>query len=85
LTSTIGERLLWQDGNFKLSQCVFCAHKAPSGATCAAYPEGIPLPIVRNQVDHRKSIYGDDNIHFKAASSDDAAYLMATGFPAVVE
>ena len=30
MRSTIGERLLWRDGDFKLSQCAFCAHKTVS-------------------------------------------------------
>lgn len=85
MRSTIAERLLWRDGDFKLSQCAFCVHKAPSGATCAAFPDGIPLPILRNQTDHRKALYGDHKIRFQATANDHAAYLVATGFPAVVE
>jgi hypothetical protein len=85
LKSTIGQRLLWRDGDFKLSQCAFCDHKSPSGATCAAFPDGIPLPILRNQVDHRKALYGDRKIRFQGVSTDHSAHLVATGFPAIVE
>jgi hypothetical protein len=80
MTSTIGERLLWRDGDFKLSQCVFCIHKHASGATCAAFPEGIPIPILRNQADHRTGFYGDRKIRFKLAGSDEHPYSRATGF-----
>lgn len=80
MKSTIGERLLWRDGDFKLSQCAFCAHKAPTGATCAAFPDGIPVPILRNQVDHRKAHYGDHRLRFQLFG-DEAAYLQATGLP----
>jgi hypothetical protein len=85
MSSTIGERLLWRDGDFKLSQCAFCAHKAPSAATCAAFPDGIPLPILRNQADHRKALYGDHKIHFQPVANNYDGYLLATGFPPVVE
>jgi hypothetical protein len=81
--STIGERLLWRDGDFKLSQCAFCVHKTPLGATCAAFPNGIPLPILRNQADHRKGYYGDRKIRFQLAGDGDATYLATTGFAAV--
>jgi hypothetical protein len=85
LNSSIGGRLLWRDGDYKLSQCVFCTHKALSGDTCTAFPEGIPSPVLRNQADHRKALYGDHKVRFRAIGSDAAAYLVATGFPAVPE
>jgi hypothetical protein len=81
MKSTIGERLLWRDGDFKLSQCAFCVHKAPSAATCAAFPGGIPLPILRNQADHRRPLYGDHKVRFESAGGDADAYLRATGLP----
>jgi hypothetical protein len=82
VTSTIGERLLWREGHFKLSQCVFCVHKSESGARCAAFPDGIPLAILRNQADHRKPLYGDRKIRFELAGTEDGHYLAATGFAA---
>lgn len=78
MTSTIAGRLLWRDGDFKLSQCAFCRHKAPTGATCSAFPEGIPVPILRNQADHRKPYHGDRGIRFQLVG-EEAAYLAATG------
>lgn len=82
MNSTIGERLLWRDGEFKLSQCAFCAHKEQTGATCAAFPAGIPLPILRNQADHRKAYFGDRKIRFQLVG-EEPAYLLATRLPAV--
>lgn len=83
MRSTIGERLLWRDGDFTLSQCAFCAHKDSSSATCKAFPEGIPLPILRNQMDHRKGHIGDHRIRFRLAADEEAPYLAATRFNAI--
>jgi hypothetical protein len=80
MKSTIEERLLWRDGDFKLSQCAFCIHKTPSDATCAAFPTGIPLPILRNQMDHRNGYDGDRSIRFQPIADSDQ-YHAATGFP----
>lgn len=82
MTSTIGERLLWRDGDFRISQCAFCAHKSPEDATCAAFPSGIPVAIIRNQVDHRRGHYGDGRIRFQLAGDSESAFLQATGFAA---
>jgi len=79
MTTTIGDRLLWQDGAFRISQCAFCAHKSAEGSTCSAFPGGIPLPILRNQVDHRKGHYGDHRVRFKLAVGEEVDYLQATG------
>jgi hypothetical protein len=47
-----------------ISQCVHCAHKQPGGATCAAFPQGIPRPILENRHDHSLPYPGDHNIRF---------------------
>jgi len=82
VTSTIGERLLWRDGDFTISQCVFCAHKSETGTTCAAFLEGIPSQILRNEVDHRRPFAGDRQTRFELAGDDVRPYLAATRFPA---
>jgi hypothetical protein len=51
-----------------------------TGAICAAVPEGIPLPILRNQVDHRKPYYGDGKVRLQLVGRE-ASYLVATGLP----
>ena len=60
-------------------------HKAPSAATCAAVLKRIHSPILRNQADHRKPLYGDHEIRFQLIAGDNDGHLAATGFPPVVE
>lgn len=73
---------LWRDGDITISQCVFCAHKSETGTTCAAFPEGIPSQILRNEVDHRRPFAGDRQTRFELAGDDVRPYLAATRFPA---
>lgn len=39
---------------------------------CTAFPAGIPLPILRNEADHRKPYSGDSGIRFAQVIGDDA-------------
>lgn len=51
-----------------LSQCAYCARADDSGAiplACTAFPSGIPDTILRNQVDHRKPVDGDQGFQFQ--------------------
>jgi len=48
----------------KFSQCAFCIHDGPNG-TCKAFPNGVPLGIRTNNLDHRKPIEGDKGIRFE--------------------
>jgi hypothetical protein len=59
------EKFVWNDGDVSVSQCIRCRHKNTSGATCTAYPEGIPLKILTNEVDHRQPYPGDRGIQFQ--------------------
>jgi hypothetical protein len=57
------------------SQCDTCARfrsplddGTPPGVTgpyCAAFPDGIPQRVFRNQVDHRASIKGDHGLRWE--------------------
>lgn len=46
-------------------QCMSCKHlqegKPPK---CTAFPDGIPMPILMDEVDHRKPVEGDHGIQF---------------------
>jgi hypothetical protein len=45
--------------------CHNCRHLAPGGALrCAAYPDGIPLPILSGDVVHDRPLPGDHGVQF---------------------
>lgn len=47
--------------------CNDCIHFNRQSLTpkCKAYPQGIPIQIIRNIVSHKKSFIGDNGIRFK--------------------
>lgn len=49
----------------RIPQCFFC-RRFPTGRgrVCDAYPDGIPLEIFRNEVDHTKPYKGDHGLTF---------------------
>lgn len=65
------DRFGWQPGDLGYSQCIDCRHKHRTGPTCAAFPQGIPDAILRNQHDHRQPYAGDGGVTF-APEDDDA-------------
>jgi hypothetical protein len=54
-------------------QCFDCKHLAPWNPKepphCAAFPDGIPLRILRNEQDHRKEYPGDHGVRFEPSES----------------
>ncbi|MCK5377389.1 MAG: hypothetical protein KAJ97_09920 [Acidobacteria bacterium] len=42
-----------------VSQCVWCAHRSADGASCQAFPNGIPYEILFNEHDHTTPFAGD--------------------------
>jgi hypothetical protein len=64
--------------------CVSCKHfmdyqHGAHGAEqntgiCTAFPQGIPLPIWRSRVDHRKPVADDHGIQFEPMGDEGAAY-----------
>jgi len=60
------DRFSWQPGEITISLCVSCTHKHTTGATCTAFPDGIPDAILTGEHDHHKPYKGDNDILFKA-------------------
>ncbi len=52
---------------FRKPDCLKCRHKWESGAFCAAFPEGIPAPIIQGLHGHRQAYPGDNGVVFDPA------------------
>jgi hypothetical protein len=66
-----------------LPMCTFCRHQTPKGenpegvygATCSAFPRGIPRAIFFEGADHRKPYPGDQGIRFEPENEMGARYV----------
>jgi hypothetical protein len=61
------ERFTWTEGDLVFPSCLTCRHKSTTGATCTAFPEGIPMPILDATHDHRTPYAGDGGVQYEAA------------------
>lgn len=61
-----------------VSQCAFCVHKHRTGATCDAFPNGIPDDILANAHDHRESFIGDHGIRFEPLPGQQSPFEKGT-------
>lgn len=53
----------WRDrGGVAISQCTQCKHWQKNGR-CAAFPDGVPMPILKNIHDHRTQ-YANEKLLF---------------------
>jgi len=46
------------------TQCPFCKHYR-GALRCAAFPDGIPVSVLRGEVDHAAEVEGDGGIRFE--------------------
>jgi hypothetical protein len=81
MSGTLGERLVWRDGTFRLSQCVVCRHKTVGSSTCAAFPEGIPQQILTNAVSHADPHSGDGGVRLMLTEITRSTFEQITGLP----
>jgi hypothetical protein len=64
-----GERFMWQDDDkLRISPCLSCVHKDLDGATCTAFPAGIPEDILMSRHNHRTPYKGDQGITYEEAT-----------------
>lgn len=64
-------KFLYEDDDGSITpQCHGCAHWVKGTVTCVAFPDGIPVGILMNAIDHNKAVEGDNGITFKAATTD---------------
>lgn len=61
------DKMVTQYGSLDDPQCMECKHRDKKNpAVCTAFPKGIPLAILTNEVDHKKPYKGDHGIQFEA-------------------
>lgn len=68
VTPENGPATVWADGETARADvsCATCVHRerGPGAPRCAAFPDGIPLPILDGEVSHLEPIEGDRGIRY---------------------
>jgi hypothetical protein len=68
------DRFSWDDDDeLEISPCLSCVHKHTTGATCTAFPTGIPDDILLTRHDHRTRYKGDHGIRYQAVADEEEA------------
>jgi hypothetical protein len=65
-------RFLIDDANITSPLCHSCRYWINDTLTCAAFPEGIPIPVLTNEWDHRHPLDGDHGIQYAALTEDNS-------------
>lgn len=70
-----------------LPLCSICRYKHPdtlayrkSFPTCDAFPHGIPEPVRKNRIDHRKAVSGDNGLRFELAADTEPMRQLLSSF-----
>lgn len=58
------DKYIWKSGDLVVAACVTCKHKR-DGATCIAFPDGIPVEILNGSNRHVSPVGGDHGIQFE--------------------
>jgi hypothetical protein len=62
------DKFIWKADDLVVAACVTCKHKR-DGATCAAFPRGIPRQILSGDNPHTEPVDGDHGIQFEKVVS----------------
>lgn len=62
-------------------QCATCKNHIPHTLTCRAYPNGIPMEIIRGRVDHSKPYQGDKGILYTSEDPENPQTAPYIGKP----
>lgn len=59
------DKFIWKADDLVVAACVTCKYKR-DGATCKAFPRGIPRQILNGNNRHDKPVDGDQGIQFES-------------------